>query len=326
MKRLVVDNRWRGEHGIGRFATEVLRRLSADWEPLGGDGSPTSMTDLVHPGRVRLASTDVVYSPGFNAGVTAAKQILTLHDLIHLQVRSESSFAKSAYYNTLVRWAVRRAGVVMTVSTASAEVIRKWLRSPDVKIEVVGCGQSVAFRPDGPRERFERDTFVYVGNLKPHKNVDVVLEALRLRPDYDLILVTSDVETATQRIAESGLTGRVHVRSGVSDDQLATLYRGATGVVQPSILEGFGLPALESLGCGTRVAYWQGCASVAEICAGEGVAVSDAASVAGWAEALDQLRTDAARGPIQMPAAWVARYTWDAVAAKVERVLQAARS
>jgi glycosyltransferase involved in cell wall biosynthesis len=325
MKRLIVDNRWRGEHGIGRFATEVVSRLQGGWVALGGDESPTAVTDVVHPNRLRLSAADVLYSPGFNAGITTARQVLTLHDLIHLQVRSERSVAKSAYYNTLVRWAVRRAGVVMTVSDASAEVIAKWLHSPSVAIEVVGCGQSAAFRAEGASEPFKRDTFVYVGNLKPHKNVDVIFEALKLRPEYDLVLVTSDVDQAQRKIEENRLTGRVHVRSGISDEVLAEIYRGAAGTLQPSILEGFGLPALESLGCGTRVAYWHGCESVKEICAGEGVAVQNSPDAYEWANAMDELRLQAADGPVQMHPEWVAKYTWDAVAANVERVLRDVR-
>lgn len=326
MKNLIVDNRWRGEHGIGRFASEVIARLPLGWKSITGDQSPTALADVVNVQRMQLPATSVVYNPGFNAGLTRALQVLTLHDLIHLQIQSERSLAKTVYYNTVVRWAVRRAGVVMTVSAASAEVISKWLRSPQVKIEVVGCGQSEAFTRNGDSERFERPTFIYVGNLKPHKNVGVLFEALALRPDYDLIIVTSDAESVSEHVAANGLASRVSVRTGVTDNELARAYRGAAGTLQPSLLEGFGLPALEALGCGTRVAFWQGCASVKEICAGTGIAVSGATDANEWAAAMDRLLSDSANGPIAMPDWWVAQYTWDAVAEKVERVLNGVRS
>jgi glycosyltransferase involved in cell wall biosynthesis len=325
MKHLVVDSRWRGEHGIGRFASEVVSRLPAGWKPLSGHSSPTAFTDVVNPQRLRLPATTVVYSPGFNAGLTRVRQVLTLHDLIHLQIASERSIAKTVYYNTVVRWAVRRAGVVMTVSDASAEVIAKWLRSPSVDIEVVGCGQSESFQRGGDKEDFKRPTFIYVGNLKPHKNVDVLFEALARRPDYDLVVVTSDVESTAEQIAANGLVGRVSIRSGVSDEELARAYRGASGALQPSLLEGFGLPALEALGCGTRVAFWRGCESVKEICAGTGIQVQTATSADEWASAMDRLLHESMAGPIEMPDEWVAQYTWDAVASKVARVLAQAR-
>lgn len=318
---LRVDDRWKGEHGIGRFATEVVRRITVPNSSLGGGESPTSPADVVNPRRLRLGKDDVVYSPGFNAGLTRARQFLNIHDLIHLQIESERSAAKTLYYNTVVRRAVRRAGLVMTDSDASASAIRSWVRDPSVEIVVVGCGRSAEFTPDGEKATFTRPTFIYVGNLKPHKNVDIVLDALALRPDYDLILVTGDATDAAARIAARGLTARVQVRSGIGDAELATLYRGVTGALQPSILEGFGLPALEAMSSGTRVAHWVGCESVAEICDGQGVAVAAADDAAQWAAALDQLLTRSDEA-LRLDDSWHDKYTWDAVGAKVDAVLR----
>lgn len=319
--QLRVDDRWKGEHGIGRFATEVVRRITLPSTPLGGGESPTSPVDVINPNRLRLRKDDVVYSPGFNAGLTRARQFLNIHDLIHLQIASERSAAKTFYYNTVVRRAVRKAGLVMTDSDASASAIRSWVRDASVEIVVVGCGRSDEFTPDGERVSFTRPTFIYVGNLKPHKNVDVVLDALALRPDYDLILVTGDAADAAARISARGLGEHVTVRSGIGDAELATLYRGVTGALQPSVLEGFGLPALEAMSSGTRVAHWTGCASVAEICNGQGVAVARSDDPAQWATALDELvaRTDE---PLHLDDSWHDKYTWDAVGAKVDAVLR----
>lgn len=322
-KQLVrVDDRWSGEHGIGRFATEVVRRLRVSWTPLGGGSSPTSPVDVFNPRRWALKPTDVVYSPGFNAGLTRARQLLNIHDLIHLQIKTERSVLKTLYYNVVVRWAVRRAGVVMTDSLASSQAIRTWIRKPDVDIVVVGCGRSEAFVPDGDRVSFERPTFVYVGNMKPHKNFPVLLEALALRPEYDLVVVSQDSSTASAHIEAYGLSDRATIQSGVSDADLAKIYRGASGVLQPSLLEGFGLPALEGMSCGTRVAHWVGCESVAEICAGQGIGVTSATGATEWADALDALVAGAGEGQLQMDAAWQELYTWDRVAENVDRVIR----
>ncbi|MBG6056998.1 glycosyltransferase involved in cell wall biosynthesis [Cryobacterium sp. MP_M3] len=262
-----------------------------------------------------------MFSPGFNAGITRARQILVIHDLIHLQVDAERTFLKTLFYGTIVRRAIRRAGVVMTVSRTSAEAIAGWVGTAHVDIEVVGNGCSSSFVSAGDRTGFSFPTFLYVGNFKPHKNVDVVLDALLLRPDYRLLVVTGDVERARTRVAEKGLTRQVDIRSDVTDEELAALYRGVAGSVQPSILEGFGLPALESLSCGTPVAYWAGCESVAEICAGTGVAVIASGVPQEWAAALDSLKEISDQGPVVMPSAWRAEYDWDTVAHKVTQVL-----
>jgi glycosyltransferase involved in cell wall biosynthesis len=324
LRNVVVDERWGGEHGIGRFATEVVARLNLPWRPLGGSGSPTSVLDVLNPRRARLKPSRVVYSPGFNAGVTLARQVLTIHDLIHLQIPSEKSVAKTFYYNLVVKHAIKRAGVVMTVSTTSARAIADWLAAPGVQIVVVGCGRSAAFAIDGAAAEFVRPTFLYVGNLKPHKNVDVLFDALAQRPDYDLIVVTSDVDQAEAAVSSSGLSGRVSIRTGVSDEELASLYRGAAGALQPSVLEGFGLPVLEAMSCGTRVASWAGCESVQEIRSETGVTVHSATNADEWATALDTLIEQSAAGPLVMSAEWNELYSWNGVGERVSAAIRRA--
>jgi glycosyltransferase involved in cell wall biosynthesis len=321
LRNVVVDERWGGEHGIGRFATEVVARLNLPWSALGGGGSPTSVLDVLNVRRAKLPASSVLYSPGFNAGLTLARQILTIHDLIHLQIPSEKSFAKALYYNQVVRRAIKRAGIVMTVSATSAHAIAEWLGAPDVEIVVVGCGRSTAFALEGPAASFDRPTFLYVGNLKPHKNVDVLFAALALRPDYELLVVTSDVDQAETAVAAAGLTGQVSIRTGVSDDELASLYRGAAGALQPSVLEGFGLPVLEAMACGTRVASWAGCESVQEIRADTGVTVESATSADEWSRAMDTLIEQSVAGPLEMPTEWNEQYSWDGVGHRVSAVI-----
>jgi glycosyltransferase involved in cell wall biosynthesis len=322
LRNVVVDERWGGEHGIGRFATEVVARLELPWRPLGGGGSPTSVLDVINPRRARLKASALVYSPGFNGGLTLARQVLTIHDLIHLQIPSEKSAAKTLYYNLVVKDAIKRAGVVMTVSTTSARAIAEWLSAPAVRIVV--CGRSAAFAPDGAATEFDRPTFIYVGNLKPHKNVDVLFEAMAKRPDYDLIVVTSDVDQADASVAAAGLTGRVSIRTGVSDEELAALYRGAAGALQPSVLEGFGLPVLEAMSCGTRVASWAGCESVQEIRSETGVTVQSATNAVEWAGAMDSLVEQSAAGPLTMPSEWNELYSWAGVGERVSAAIRAA--
>jgi glycosyltransferase involved in cell wall biosynthesis len=324
LRNVVVDERWGGEHGIGRFATEVVARLDLPLRPLGGDGSPTSVLDVLNLRRARLKASDVVYSPGFNAGVTLARQVLTIHDLIHLQIPSEKSFAKTFYYNLVVKHAIKRAGLVMTVSATSARAISGWLSASGVQIVVVGCGRSAAFAVDGAAAEFERSTFIYVGNLKPHKNVDVLFGALARRPDYDLIVVTADVDQAESTVSAAGLTSQVSIRTGVSDEELASLYRGAAGALQPSVLEGFGLPVLEAMSCGTRVASWAGCESVREIRSETGVTVHSATDADEWARAMDTLVVQAVQGPLTMSEAWNELYSWSGVGERVSAAIREA--
>ena len=115
--RVVWDGRWVGRNGIARHAQEVARRLKGSYENLKpGRVSPTSPIDPLYLlGALRLGRGDLFVSPGFNASLPGRhKQLITVHDLIHLRVDDESSFAKRLYYQRVVLPAVRSSQRVLT--------------------------------------------------------------------------------------------------------------------------------------------------------------------------------------------------------------------
>ncbi|WP_460800053.1 glycosyltransferase family 4 protein [Microbacterium sp. GXF0217] len=287
MTRVLVDDRYRGTHGIGRYASEVLPRLTVPWTDLGLDGTPFHPTDAFRAVPSAGAPDAVVYSPGYGALVRARRQLLTLHDLIQLQAPGLSRWKFAAYYAGPVRQVVRRAGVVLTVSETSARALREWVRDDAVEIVNAGNGCSDAFRPGDAADA--ADPYVlFVGNGRAHKNLDTVLKALALARDVRLVAVVPDREIGelSARATHHGVGARVRWVSGVGDEELAELYRGAAATVMPSTLEGFGLPALESISCGVPVVHWQGCEAVAEIVGERGWAVSSAHDAQEWADAL----------------------------------------
>lgn len=321
---LYVDTRWRGDHGIGRFARELTSRLSTPFTPLSEHGRPSSPQDIASLERMRLRASDLLYSPGYNSGPTRARSILTIHDLIHLDDPEQASTAKRFYYERIVKPTVKKAGIALTVSEASRVRIAEWIADDSVEVRVVGNGSSEAFSTGSSRGVTNDPHFVYVGNLRPHKNVPVLLGALALRPDYRMTMVVADVADAHALAARYGVSPQVDVITGIDDLALAELYRNATATLFPSRLEGFGFPALESYLCGTPVIYWSGCASIAEISDGSGLAVDELTSGGAWAAALDE----AVRNPaalLRAPASkWRERFDWDAVARAVDGSLGAA--
>lgn len=318
---VLVDDRYRGTHGIGRYAAEVLPRLTPQWESLGLSGSPHSPLDAFRGVGPAAAADALVYSPGYGALVRARRQLLTLHDLIQLRTPGPGRVKFAAYYAGPVRSVVRRAGIVLTVSETSARALRSWVRDDDVEIVNAGNGCSAAFQPrEGAQQQLD-PYILFVGNGRAHKNLDVILDALAIARDLRLVAVVParEIPELQARAARRGVDARVRWLSGLDDESLADLYRGAAATAMPSMLEGFGLPALESIRCGTPVVYWAGCESVAEIVAERGHAVASADDVQEWAAALIASTTTARR--VDPPGG----YDWDRTARIISQTISRLR-
>lgn len=315
MTDIWVDTRWEGLHGIGRYAREVCSRLTVSWQPLGLDGSPASPT-----GALTRVPSGLVYSPGYNAFRRAERQVLTLHDLIHLETPWPGRAKYLAYYNAVVKPVVKRSGVVITVSETSRRAVAAWLDDSSVEIVNAGLGSSPAFRAEAiPAEACD-PYLMYVGNLREHKNITVVLDAMTRVPSsrMRMLIPSSEHDEARRLFDARELANRVELLAGLSDDELASHYRGAAATVMPSTLEGFGLPALESVMTGTPVLYWHGCAAVAETVGKRGQAIEDAHDAEQWADAIEDALATPQR--IDPP---TRTYDWDVTAATVNETLAA---
>jgi len=293
---IAIDDRYRGAHGIGRYASEVISRFTVPWVPAVRGGSPSSPRDAFRR-LPREVADRLIYSPGYGAFVRARRQVLTVHDLIHLAGGPAQTAPYRAYYDLIVRPTIRRTGTVLTVSETSRRYIESWLRDDSVEIVNAGIGCSPAFVSEGDHPRPAMPYLMYVGNLRVHKNVDVVLDALPQIEDVELrmLLPQAELDEARERIRSRGLEDRVTLMSGLGDEALASQYRGAACTVFPSTLEGFGLPPLESIMCGTPVVYWSGCDAVAETASGFGPPVESAHDPAEWASVITAELRDPAR-------------------------------
>ncbi len=313
MAQVAIDTRWDGIAGIQRYSREVLPRLTTPWQSLGLDGDHLAPLDAL-----RAVPRDrLIYSPGYNAFVRAKRQLVTLHDLIQLQTPWPGRAKYLAYYRLVVRPVVRRTGVVLTVSETSKALIEEWLDDDAVQVVNAGIGCSDAFRADVAPATGD-PYLMYVGNLRAHKNVEVVLDALGRVPDARLrmLLPAREHEQAERMAAERGISARVELLAGIDDAALARHYRGAAATVMPSTLEGFGLPALESVMTGTPVLFWRGCAAVAETVGDRGRAVENATDVQEWAGAIRSALASPRR--VDPPASG---YDWDATARTIDATL-----
>jgi len=268
--RIGLDGRKVGDFGIGTYIRGLLSGLAALQEaeryvvfapasarpllPKGVelvefDAPHYSVRELLALGRaVDRAELDLFHAPHYVVPATRVPVVVTIHDLIHLHVRHRNPLAP-LYAKTMLRRAIRKSRRVLTVSEAVQRDLVAELRCPPEQIVVAPNGIDALFTPDGPRPR-RPPYFLYAGNDKPHKNVGTLVEAFgrvrRERGGIELVLAGADFERFANR---DGV-----VRAGfVTNDELASLYRGALALVQPSDEEGFGLPAAEAMASGVAV-------------------------------------------------------------------------
>ncbi len=273
--KIMIDRRWEGPHGIGRFAREVAARIP-DLYPISIAGSPAAAVDPWRLSRyLRRNPCDVFFTPGFNAPRSApCPFIFCLHDLIHLSTSGSAGVLRRLWYENIVKPAGRKAAAVLTVSEYSRKRILEWSDWPADRVVVVGNGVSDSFGPEGPQAEIDSPYVLHVGNHKPHKNCLRLIEAFAQLPQREMRLVFTELadDAELRLIDRLRIADRVIRRPHVEEAQLASLYRSAACVVVPSLEEGFGLPAVEAMSCGTPVVA-SDCSSLPEVVGDAGLLI-----------------------------------------------------
>ena len=295
--RVAIDARKLHDFGIGTYTRNLLRhlaRIDRDSEyvllcheadlgigaQLGAnfrtvlEPSPNySVREQIHvPWVLHRERPDVFHAPHYvMSPAIRCRSLVTIHDCIHLVFPQYLPNRAAYVYARAFMWsAARRSHRILTVSEASKRDIVQFLNVPPEKIVVVYNAIDERFRvaPSEEaiarvRERYQLDhRFVlYVGNIKPHKNLVRLIEAFdRLRKrkfdELTLLIIGDEIsKLPALRRAVHGHKLHKHVRflGYLPDDMLAILYRLAAVFVFPSLHEGFGLPPLEAMACGAPV-------------------------------------------------------------------------
>lgn len=326
MQEILYDARWIGLSGMGRFAGEVSKRVAAltyyraarvPWHA----ADPALLSAMLWRRRPKL-----FFSPGFSAPITSpCPFVFTLHDLHHLRVPERSSAAKRAYYRHMIRPACHRAAFVLTVSEFSKREIVEWAGVRPEKVINVGNGIGPPFVSEGAKHAPGFPYLLYVGSRKPHKNLPRLMQAFGvagLPADVRLILAGWEGPELGGEIQRLGLGGRVICRRCDSDEELASLYRGALGFVFASLYEGFGIPPLEAMACGCPVVT-SNAAAIPEVLGDAGLLV-DGRNVDEIAAGIHALVEDAGlRERLRQKGfARAKKFTWDETARKISLVLE----
>jgi glycosyltransferase involved in cell wall biosynthesis len=320
------DTRWFGEHGIGRFAQELFRRLPGTVPLRIGTGKLSPFDPIASSLAASRLRGGRYFSPGFNPPLYSPLPVVfTICDLIHLRVETESTLVRRLYYRTVVRPGARRAERILTISEFSKRDVLEWSGLPEERVVNVGTGVSEVFTPGGSRHEPGFPYLLHVGRRATHKNIARLVEAFaasRARATHRLVF-TGEPDEPTMTLVRQHRVRDLVTFSGATDDaRLAALYRGATALVFPSLFEGFGLPPVEAMACGTPVITADATAT-AEIAGGGAAVLVDPLRADAIADAIDRLVDDAQlrRTLSQRGLQHCAQFRWDRVATLAQAAL-----
>lgn len=267
-------------HGIARYTYNLLRHLplrsedrlwvlyhpqqwqpeplpQIDWVPWTGHAfSPLAQMELYY--LLKETQVDLFHSPSYLCPWRIpCKWILTLHDLIHVQRPQDYGRGQAVYFAWLHR-RLRHAAGILTVSESSAQAIRQWQPAFNGPLQVTYLGVEDHYRPHSPDPALlarygllpHKPYCLFVGNPKPHKAFDFLQKFWQTQgPPWrkvwgPLVAVGIPASESEQHIL---------CLENVPERHLPGLYAGASALISPSLAEGFGLPPLEALACGTPV-------------------------------------------------------------------------
>jgi glycosyltransferase involved in cell wall biosynthesis len=253
----------------------TLRDLAENFVPVVERSAGYSVAEhLSIPRKLRQLGADLYHSPHYVLPLLCPKAaVVTIHDCIHLLFPEylPNRFAKR-YAWFMMRNAVHRSELILTVSEASrADILSFYPEADAERLKVVpnAIDEAILEEPgeeemERVRERYQiRGRFVlYAGNIKPHKNLARLIAAFGLlkrrsgHDDLKLLIIGDEVNryaSLRRSVEAAGVRQDVRFFGFVPDHTLAALYRLAAVFAFPSLYEGFGLPPLEAMACGTPV-------------------------------------------------------------------------
>jgi len=211
------------------------------------------------PGILNRERPDLCHYTNFLAPIRENHPyVVTIHDMGIESLRGYHPLAKRLYTRNLIPGVARGARLILTNSEYSKWEIVRWLGIPEDRIRVTPLAASPIFRPGQRPASPHSPYFLFVGNLEPRKNLQRLIDAFASLGDigHELWIVGNNWYRAGEirrQVQERGIEGRVRFLGYVRREELPGLYGGATAFIYPSLLEGFGLPVVEAMACGSPV-------------------------------------------------------------------------
>jgi glycosyltransferase involved in cell wall biosynthesis len=316
---VTVDARMLRSTGIGTYLgallPRIVRRLERARFCLLGD--PVALAELSTDPRVEARAlaagiysaleqpglflrtprdTHVFWAPHVNFPlVSPGRLLVTVHDAFYLKPPPEARprFDKALYLGALMRALPRRAAAIATVSEFTKRELERALGPFRMPLEVVHNGiEPLWLEPARAPSPHDRPYLLFVGNLKPHKNLLRTLSAFGKvvdRVPHDFLVVGGGDREPYRDAVDPRHASRVRFLGPLGTEALHATVGNAAGLVLASLYEGFGLPPLEAMACGVPVLVSRA-ASLPEVC-GEAALYCDPMSVDDIARGIEELLT-----------------------------------
>lgn len=324
-----------------------VRVLTTPFDRLSENLAKVWFEQVAVPMAAQRDGVEVLHVPYWGPPVwSAVPVVVTVHDLIPLLLPEYHADLRVRLYNRLVAAGTRRARLVLTDSRASQADVCHHLHVPRERVWVVPLGVDARYRRvDDPRRLAEvrrkyglpPQFILYLGGFDVRKNLDTLFAAYKALPQvgvdpslYPLVVAgrlpsrhTSFQPDPRVLAGEHGVTAYVRFTGWVDEEDKPALYTLAEAFVYPSRYEGFGLPVLEAMACGTPVIAARA-SSLPELVEGAGLLVAPE-DAAGLAEAMARiLHNPAVRETLSRHGQERAqRFSWETTA---RMTLQAYRS
>jgi glycosyltransferase involved in cell wall biosynthesis len=278
------------------------------------------------PGLLADLKSDLLYTFHFNTPIfSKIPKIVTVHDLIKTHFTGPDTTTRSPWL-----FALKRSGynwVIQKTLTTSLDII---VPTNTVKNDILAAFGAVKPErihpvPEAPDEIFRsasstnsltlpQNYLLFVGNVYPHKNLSVLLEAMKSLPNNELVIVAKPSPFLSRVLAPFDQT-RIHILSNLKDSELVEVYRRSSLLVTPSLMEGYGLVGLESLMVGTPVVASN--IPVYREVYGDNVTYFDPRSVDSLIKAIQLVKSNTSLKPFKFTR------TWDDVAKSIAEVINA---
>jgi glycosyltransferase involved in cell wall biosynthesis len=328
--------------GVGVYTTQILHAMSVDrpdcrMTVFGPPGAfvhvpksryrPMPRARLIGrhlqwPARIRQLKPDAYFGPAgqLPLGEVGCPSVITIHDLAIYRNAGWFPARQPLSTRFVVPRSVLRADVVITVSENTARDVVDIFGIPRSKIEVIPHGVATSFTPMRPEDlavarerlRLPERFILFVGTVEPRKNLETLLEAWAMMRDRpDLVVVGAwgwNYESIRERMARMG--PGLHHFDSLGPTDLPAIYNSARVLAHPAWYEGFGLPPLEAMACGTPVVVSDR-SSLPEVVGGAGLVVP-ADQPDEWRKALERVigETDLAADLRRRGILRAAQFSW----------------